>query len=340
MPQLQIFLSYAREDATAAARLCDDLRAKNRKVWFDRDCLRGGQKWRPAINTAIQTSDFFLALLSGKSVTKRGMVQAEIKKALDVLDEMPEDRIYLIPVRLTECKPTYERLAELNWVDLFPRWEDGVAEILRSTDPDTGEPDLSDGPTPLDDLVGSMPTLPQRRKVASTPTRVSEAVREAIDLFRGYARLRNVDIRFEDAAPNASVGVNRQHLITAVANILNNAIKYSYTLPDKAAWVNVSAKETHRRVQLRVENWGVGISKDEVESGRIFQFGYRGRAAHVHSPSGTGMGLALTKSVCDEYNGSIELRSRPARSHAARPLGIRRFDGRAELHDQLSSNTF
>ncbi len=316
MCQPQIFLSYAREDGTAAARLCADLRARDRKVWFDRDCLRGGEKWRPAVSKAIQKADFFVALLSGASVTKRGMVQAEIKKALDVLDEMPEDRIYLIPVRLTECKPTYARLEELNWIDLFPRWEDGVEEILRSTDPDTGEPDLSDAPTPLDNLVGSRRLLRQRKKLA-TATRVSEAIRETIDLFRMYATLRNVAVRFEDAAPNATIRVQKEHFITVVANILDNAIKYSFTSPGKSSWIGVSAKETAGAVQLRVENWGVGIPQDEIESGQIFQIGRRGRLARPHRAAGAGIGLALAKQICDEYNGAIELRSRPVRSPVA-----------------------
>ncbi len=315
MDSPQVFLSYAREDESAAKRLCNDLRTGGRTVWFDRDSLRGGERWRSAIDKAIRESDFFVALLSGASVTKRGMVQAEIKKALDVLDEIPEDRIYLIPVRLTECEPSHFRLSELNWVDLFPRWEDGVAEILRSTDPDTGEPDLSDGPTPLDDLLGPTGAFPRRPKAPSSgATRVSEAVRQAIDLFRGYAAERNVEVRFEDGAPNASVGVYKHLLITAIANILNNAIKYSYTLPGKAAWVSVSAKETARGVELRFENWGLGISQDEVASGRIFQLGYRGRQAAAHSASGAGFGLALAKRVCDEYTGTIQIQSKPVRS--------------------------
>lgn len=319
MTQPQIFLSYAREDGIPAARLCGDLRARHRKVWFDRDCLLGGEKWRPAIHKAIQESDFFIALLSGASVTKRGMVQAEIKKALDVLAEMPEDRIYLIPVRLTECKPTYAQLEELNWIDLYPRWEDGVERILRSTDPDPGSADHEDSPTPFDDFIGSTLTHEQAEETEAAPAnRVSETIRETIDYFKSYAARRNVEIRFEDAAPNTTARVEKEQLMAAVANILNNAIKYSYTSPDKPSWVNVSAKETASGVQLRVDNWGVGISKDELKSGLIFESGYRGRLAASHTRPGSGIGLALAKQICDRYNGVIELTSKPVRSHTTK----------------------
>lgn len=310
----QIFLSYAREDVSAAKRLCDDLRTKGRKVWFDKDCLRGGEKWRIAINKAIRESDFFVALLSGESVTKRGMVQAEIQQALNVLEEIPEDRIYLIPVRLTECEPSHTRLSELHWVDLFPQWRDGVEEILRSTDRDSGVPDLSDGPSPLDDILKSMATFHEQKMALSGTIRVSEAVRQVIDIFGNYAAERNVEVRFQDKAPNASLKINKNHFITAVSNILNNAIKYSYTLPKMAVRVDISTEETIRGVKLKVANWGVGISQDEISTGQIFQRGYRGRGAYDHSVTGTGIGLFLAKQVCDEYSGTIQIHSRPVRS--------------------------
>ena len=80
----KVFLSYAREDGASAARLCEGLRDHNRNVWFDRDSIRGGEPWRAAIERAIRDSDFFVALLSDVSVSKRGTVQAELKKALEV----------------------------------------------------------------------------------------------------------------------------------------------------------------------------------------------------------------------------------------------------------------
>ena len=316
MPPSQVFISYAREDVTAAARLCIDLRDYGRKVWFDRDCLRGGEKWRNAINKAIKESDFFVALLSDASVSKRGMVQAEIKKALDVLDEIPEDRIYLIPVRLTECKPTYPRLEELHWIDLFPRWEEGIEQIIKSTEPNVGEPDLSGAPTPFDNLVGDVSISLLKEEEAPTTVHVSEVIRETIDLFKNYALQRNIMVRFIDEAPSAIVKAVKSYLMHAIANVLSNAIKYSYTLREHPSWVNVVNIETHKGIQVRIENWGIGISKEEVESGRIFMKFYRGRNANEFSESGLGLGLWIAKTVCDQLKGEIRIESKPARSIA------------------------
>jgi hypothetical protein len=56
--------------------------------------------------------------LSKNSITKRGVVQQEIKRALDVWEQMPEGAIYLIPARLERCEVP-DSLSDFHWVDLF-----------------------------------------------------------------------------------------------------------------------------------------------------------------------------------------------------------------------------
>ena len=55
--------------------------------------------------------------------------------ALDILDEFPEEDIFIIPVRLNECSPSHEKLKELHWVDMFPSWDDGLKKILSVISP-------------------------------------------------------------------------------------------------------------------------------------------------------------------------------------------------------------
>ena len=44
-----------------------------------------------------------IACLSKNSISKRGYVQKELKEAISVLDEIPEDAIYIIPIRIDGC---------------------------------------------------------------------------------------------------------------------------------------------------------------------------------------------------------------------------------------------
>jgi hypothetical protein len=126
----RVFISYAREDHEAASRLYKDLRQASSDPWLDTKSLLPGQRWRVAISAAIRNSQYFLALLSSKSVSKRGYVQKELKEALELLDEIPESQIFIIPARLDECFPSHERLHDIQWADLFPSWDDGISKIL------------------------------------------------------------------------------------------------------------------------------------------------------------------------------------------------------------------
>jgi hypothetical protein len=128
----KVFLSYAREDVEAARHLFNDLRNAGIDVWLDTKSLLPGQNWKAAISQAIRESRFFLALLSSNSVSKKGYVQKELKHALEILDEYPDTKIFLIPVRLDNCNPSSEKLQELHWIDIYDNWEEGLARIFNT----------------------------------------------------------------------------------------------------------------------------------------------------------------------------------------------------------------
>ena len=117
---IKIFLSYAHEDAAAAEHLYRALNAYPRvEVWFDKHSLPGGSNWAPAIRKAIRECRYCIVLLSKHAVTKRGFYQKEIRAALDVLREFPEDETFVVPVRLDDCEVRFEALRELQYIDLF-----------------------------------------------------------------------------------------------------------------------------------------------------------------------------------------------------------------------------
>lgn len=128
----QVFLSYARVDGKKAKQLYEDLcRLAPARIWYDRVDLLPGVKWKPAIRKAIRESDYFLAVLSNQSVASRGVRHSELREALEVMTEFPEDSIYLVPTRLDDCPMPFDELKELNYADLFPKWKDGVAQLCR-----------------------------------------------------------------------------------------------------------------------------------------------------------------------------------------------------------------
>jgi len=138
---IKIFLSYAHEDAAAAEHLYRALNAYPRvEVWFDKHSLPGGSNWAPAIRKAIRECRYCIVLLSKHAVTKRGFYQKEIRAALDVLREFPEDETFVVPVRLDDCEVRFEALRELQYIDLFPDWWDGFDRLLGALQLHKSEP--------------------------------------------------------------------------------------------------------------------------------------------------------------------------------------------------------
>jgi TIR domain-containing protein len=127
-----VFVSYAHEDARHADQLSMALARAGLRPWIDRRELLVGQNWRRRIEDAIRSSDLFIALLSPRSLSKRGFVQSELRRALEVAEEMPEHNLYILPARIEECEPAQEALKRLHRVDLFPDWDAGVRALIRS----------------------------------------------------------------------------------------------------------------------------------------------------------------------------------------------------------------
>ena len=127
-----VFISYAREDAGYAEKLYNDLKNAGVRPWRDKDSLKAGENWKVAISKAIKNSRYFIPIFSSNSVGKVGYVQAEFKYAIEALDRYPESEIYIIPVRLDKCEIPYEKLESITFADLFPDWDMGLKQIIKS----------------------------------------------------------------------------------------------------------------------------------------------------------------------------------------------------------------
>jgi TIR domain len=79
-----IFLSYAKQDAEAAERICTALRAARIEVWFDQSELRGGDAWDAAIRRQIKTCALIIPIISANTQGRaEGYFRLEWKLAID-----------------------------------------------------------------------------------------------------------------------------------------------------------------------------------------------------------------------------------------------------------------
>gem|GEM_PF-4731927 len=103
---LRVFICHSKSDKKIVRDLYEKLRTEPWiQPWLDEEELYPGQDWELEIEKAVENSDVVLVCLSNGSINKRGYVQKELRFALDVALEIPEETIFVIPLRLEECTP-------------------------------------------------------------------------------------------------------------------------------------------------------------------------------------------------------------------------------------------
>lgn len=140
------------------------------------------------------------------------------------------------------------------------------------------------------------------------PLALWEVVAAAADLLGVDADSRNIVV---DAFVPTDLIVpgNRNDLVSAVGNLVGNAVTYSP--PDTRITVSATRVEDHGRamVDLAVADQGIGIAADKLS--RIFERFYRVDDARSRATGGTGLGLSIVKHVATGHGGSIRVWSVP-----------------------------
>ena len=136
------------------------------------------------------------------------------------------------------------------------------------------------------------------------PVPVHLLVAEAVERVRPAAERRRVRILTDDPPPSRTVRGDRRQLVSAVANLLDNAVKYS----EDGATVEVRSRAEGEVVEIDVEDHGVGIPARDLE--RIFERFYRVDRARSRDTGGTGLGLAIVRHVAGNHRGEVRVTSR------------------------------
>ena len=127
----RISIAYAMADAVAAEQLFRaTFRSGIRRVARPAQTASRA-KLAPQHRRRNSSSDFFVACFSRQSVRKRGGFQAEVRYALDCAKRVPLDDVFIIPVRLDDCRVPARIQKETQYVDLFPDWDAGLHRVFR-----------------------------------------------------------------------------------------------------------------------------------------------------------------------------------------------------------------
>jgi signal transduction histidine kinase len=124
-------------------------------------------------------------------------------------------------------------------------------------------------------------------------------IEESLELARLRHGLSKETLRFGDAPPGPiTLMGNSEELRTAVANLIENAVKYSGQQPSIIVDVTTPNIDT---VVLRVRDNGVGIPRNELK--RIFKRFYRVQTHATGQVKGTGLGLFIVRNIARRHGG-------------------------------------
>jgi two-component system, OmpR family, sensor histidine kinase SenX3 len=130
---------------------------------------------------------------------------------------------------------------------------------------------------------------------------------EAVDRVRSAAERRAITLRVTAPPRELTVQGDRRQLVSAVANLLDNAVKYS----DPGSPVELRAgldENDSSWARVEVRDHGIGIPRHDLQ--RIFERFYRVDRARSRETGGTGLGLAIVRHVAANHRGEVLVDSR------------------------------
>ena len=162
----------------------------------------------------------------------------------------------------------------------------------------------------IDDLL-DLSRIESEEAPVREPVAVHVVVAQAVERIRPVAEHRGVVIDVSEAPRRLSVVGDRRQLVSAIHNLLENAVKYS----DDHSTVEVRVRAVPDRqggdgswVEIGVRDFGIGIPSRDLE--RIFERFYRVDRARARDTGGTGLGLAIVRHVATNHRGEIRVSSR------------------------------
>jgi two-component system phosphate regulon sensor histidine kinase PhoR len=134
------------------------------------------------------------------------------------------------------------------------------------------------------------------------PVSIRSVIQAAIQLCQSKAEAKQLEIRVE-CDPAITAPMDAALMEQAIANLLDNAVKYS----PAGSHVRVTTQlETHE-ISIRFADEGIGIAEKHLP--RLFERFYRVDKARSRQMGGTGLGLAIVKHIVQAHGGHISVES-------------------------------
>lgn len=132
---------------------------------------------------------------------------------------------------------------------------------------------------------------------------VSEAIREAVSQAQFSSEQRSIYLEVGETEDATVIG-DRDQIVTAIHNLIENAVNYS---PENTK-VSIVTKRSDGVVEISVTDQGIGIAESDLA--RIFERFYRVDPARSRLTGGTGLGLSIVKHIALNHGGDVKVWSK------------------------------
>lgn len=248
---------------------------------------------------------------------------SELRAAVERLEELDELKSQFLSIASHELRTPITAVS--GFAQLALR---GVREKLGGSDPVEQGGDLQrlmrqltiihDQSTKLGRLVRELLDVSRiqsgRLEFDMTRVDLGEAVRTVVEQAQMTSPQHEYTVRVDDAI---ELMADRDHLEQVIANLVDNAVKYS---PDGGP-VRVRVWREGDAARFAVEDEGIGIPPDQVA--RVFDLFFRTQEAETRRTPGLGLGLYITRGIVERHGGRIWAENaapRGTRVHVSLPI--------------------
>ena len=154
----------------------------------------------------------------------------------------------------------------------------------------------------IDDLL-ELSRIELDASAVPEPVSIFSVIAESIDRMAYFAAQAGIGIVSQLPEADCVVKGDRLQLVSAVSNLVDNAVKYS----EKGDKVTVRVAPGVETIDISVSDEGIGIPQSDID--RIFERFYRVDRARSRGTGGTGLGLSIVRHVMNNHGGSVNVTS-------------------------------